>query len=631
MSNFFTKRPHFLHVVCFFLIFINSVNSFAIDRFVKAGGAGTQSGADWNNAMSSVAAAVAAANTASPALNNVYVAAGVYSFTGQISITNVNLNIQGGFPTNSTGTAVTGYNPTANQTVLNGNGFGLFRAGTTGVPGSFYSEDLIIKGFTITEATEVSGSIFSAASSTASTCSYLFEDLKCINNWATNGAFFFTTVTGPTIDFKNCLFDGCNSFNGGALHFTTTNGGTKITIDGCAFNNCMAENGGAIYNTTGPTATGGVYKFIIKNSSFCSNRAGLYGGAIYTTTAPIQIENSTFTNNSVKTGFWGGAIFATTSSVNCTNTNFFGNFADLGGAVYQTTSQAGIINHYDNCKFAYNYNMDPSRRRGDADGGGAMHLEGTNVDFTIDGSTFYRNSVPGGTYGGAIIATGLGKCTSMVGAVFFENRVGTSTTAPFSDIASRNGTARFAVNGATLQQASAASYVNADTSTGGFVFSGANTFANTTNTGGAASLVAGTCPVNVLSFSTSLTALNTGVGTIDCAKTQLVSAPVAGTASQLTLVVTINVTTAGTFTPVTASGSGMTLANSVTSITTATTGVQTFNIPLKYDGTALGTLNFQVGALAACTANLALAPKTVISNIWTLDNCSPVQVGPALK
>ena len=221
----------------------------------------------------------------------------------------------------------------------------------------------------------------------------------------------------------------------------------------------------------------------------------------------------------------------------------------------------------------------------------------------------------------------------MNGAIFFENRVGTSTTAPFCDIASRNGTGRYAVNGATLQLAAASSYANAfgANPANGFVFSGANTFANTTNTGGAQTLTSASCPVNVLSFSTSLTALNTGVGSIDCAKTQLVSAPVAGTASQLTLVVTINVTTAGTFTPVTASGSGMTLANSVNSITTATTGIQTFNIPLKYDGTALGTLNFQIGTLTACTANLALAPKTVISNIWTLDNCSPVQVGPTLK
>lgn len=124
---------------------------------------------------------------------------------------------------------------------------------------------------------------------------------------------------------------------------------------------------------------------------------------------------------------------------------------------------------------------------------------------------------------------------------------------------------------------------------------------------------------------------NTAVGTIDCSKTQLSPAPTVGTATQLDLIVSINVTTAGTFTPITVSGSGMTLANDISSVTTTTTGVQTFHIPMKYDGTALGTLNFQIGTLTACTANLTLAPKSVVCPIWTLDNCSPVQVGPVLK
>lgn len=267
MKNFYSKKLIVANTITALFILFVVCPAFAVDRFVKAGGAGTQSGLNWDNAMSRVAAAVTAANTASPTLNNVQVAAGVYSFAGQISITNVNLNIQGGFPTNSTGTTVTGYSPSTNETVLNGNGFGLFRVGTGGVPSSFYSEDFIIKGFTITEGAATSGSIFSSASSTAATCSYLFEDLKCINNWSGNGAFFFTTVNGPKIDFKYCLFDGCNSFNGGELHFTTTPNST-ITIDGCAFNNCHAENGGAIYNTTGATATGGVFKFILQNIFF---------------------------------------------------------------------------------------------------------------------------------------------------------------------------------------------------------------------------------------------------------------------------------------------------------------------------------------------------------------------------
>lgn len=122
---------------------------------------------------------------------------------------------------------------------------------------------------------------------------------------------------------------------------------------------------------------------------------------------------------------------------------------------------------------------------------------------------------------------------------------------------------------------------------------------------------------------------NTAVGVLDCSKTQLTPAPIAGTASQLDLVVTINVSTAGTFTPITVSGSGMTVANDVNSVTTTTTGIQTFHIPIHYDGTALGTLNFTIGSAGSCTADLTKSSKKAIVDMWTLD-CIPTQ-GPSLK
>jgi predicted outer membrane repeat protein len=618
-----SKQINIKTLILIVTILIISKISFATDRFVKAGGSGTQSGVDWDNAMSSISAAVTAANAAAPALNNVYVAAGTYSLSGQITIPNVNVNIQGGFPSSSTGTSVTGYSPLSNVTVINGNGFGMFQAGISGVG---YSNDLIIKGFTLTEGVATSGSIFYEASSTSATCSYLFEDLKCINNWAENGAFFFTTVNGPTVDFKNCLFDNCDAFNGGAIHITTAPS-TTFTIDGCSFSNCDAENGGAIYNTTGPTN----YKMKVLNSSFCNNHSSLYGGAIYTTTAPMEITNCSFNNNSTKMNFWGGAIFATTSSINCTNSTFFGNHADLGGAVYQTTAQSALPSHYDNCKFAYNYNMDQQKLTGPADGGGALHLEGTFVNFTLDGTVFYRNSVPGNTFGGAVLISGAAVCTSMNGAIFLENRIGTSTTATGADFISYSGSNKFqSIQNSTLQLASTAAYLNqTGTPTGGYTFGTGNVFNNTTVDGGAAALTTTSCPVSVLNFGSAPAIANTAAGTIDCAKSQLSPAPISGTPSQLDLIVTINVSTAGTFTPISVSGSGMSVANGIASVTTATTGIQTFHIPVKYDGTALSTMNFQIGTLTSCTADLTKAPIKAITNIWTLD-CVPTSA-PSLK
>lgn len=117
-------------------------------------------------------------------------------------------------------------------------------------------------------------------------------------------------------------------------------------------------------------------------------------------------------------------------------------------------------------------------------------------------------------------------------------------------------------------------------------------------------------------------------GSIDCAQTQLSPAPVAGTPSQVVLIVTVNVTAPGDF-PVTVSGSGMTLANGITSVTASGTGTKQFFIPLDYDGSALSTLNFTIGSAGSCSANLTSPPKQTISNVWTLA-CAPT-VGPTLK
>ncbi len=121
-------------------------------------------------------------------------------------------------------------------------------------------------------------------------------------------------------------------------------------------------------------------------------------------------------------------------------------------------------------------------------------------------------------------------------------------------------------------------------------------------------------------------------GVINCAKTQLAPAPVVGVLGQTGLIVTIAVSATGTFSPLTVSGSGMSVANGIVALTAAATGTQQFYIPLQYDGSALGTLNFTIGTATnagSCAANLSSPPKQAITNIWTLD-CVPT-VGPSLK
>jgi hypothetical protein len=124
-------------------------------------------------------------------------------------------------------------------------------------------------------------------------------------------------------------------------------------------------------------------------------------------------------------------------------------------------------------------------------------------------------------------------------------------------------------------------------------------------------------------------------GTIVCNKTSFIAAPMVGVASDITIQVTMNITTVGPISPIVVSGSGFTMVDSNFKITANATGVQTFNIPAHYDGTALGTVTYSVGNLGTCNTNLTTAPynkaKKIIMDVLTPDNCTFPQVGPALK
>ncbi len=123
-------------------------------------------------------------------------------------------------------------------------------------------------------------------------------------------------------------------------------------------------------------------------------------------------------------------------------------------------------------------------------------------------------------------------------------------------------------------------------------------------------------------------------GTINCSKTAFISAPTAGTPASIAIRVEVNVTSTGTFSPITVSGSGFSLLDPNYTITATTTGVQTFVIPAYYDGSTLTTVDIGAGQAGACTADLSTLPqdkKRVEIEIWTPENCTFKQVGPALK
>jgi large repetitive protein len=132
--------------------------------------------------------------------------------------------------------------------------------------------------------------------------------------------------------------------------------------------------------------------------------------------------------------------------------------------------------------------------------------------------------------------------------------------------------------------------------------------------------------------STTIGAVAAATGTLVCANTQMIPAPVAGTPSNHALYVTLNVTAPGVFSPVVVTGSGFTEFPSPYSINATTTGTKTYVIPVHYDGTALtNNLQFIVGSAGSCVADMTITPKVVSKNIYSLDGCTAIVPGVLTK
>ena len=159
------------------------------------------------------------------------------------------------------------------------------------------------------------------------------------------------------------------------LNITASN----LTVSGVTFQNgYRATSGGAIFTRTGD--------IILDNCSFKNNFAKEEGGAIFAEYATIIANNCSFKNNSTERG--GGAIFTENANITLNNCLFENNSTKYGagGAI----SVNGGNTTLDNCTFEYNsaeyY-------------GGAIS---TN-DADIMSCAFEQNLAE---YGGAILANG---------------------------------------------------------------------------------------------------------------------------------------------------------------------------------------------------------------------------------
>ncbi len=205
----------------------------------------------------------------------------------------------------------------------------------------------------------------------------LIEDCNFLNN-STTDAFFDTgqpndflrgfggaiyadraTPATPTsllgsIIIRRSKFDGNRGEGEGGACYLYTDETDDVLIENCSFNDNTSMaltgggaegGGGAIQHMNNAKNRG----FIVRNTTFSNNRAGVLGGAIRADWADTEITNCTFFNNRGEltngTGYAanGGAVTffsMSNSTVNITNSTFANNYAGWVGGAISTSDPA---------------------------------------------------------------------------------------------------------------------------------------------------------------------------------------------------------------------------------------------------------------------------------------------------
>ncbi len=246
----------------------------------------------------------------------------------------------------------------------------------------------------------------------ANRCSFLNNTSTQLGE-AGGGAIFGLT---STINIENSKFSGNKASLGGAIRNLNSN----LTVKSSTFSGNKAVdrnigNGGAIYIDG---ARGDNGQIVIQNSSFTSNSATSYGGAILNSiynNNKTTISNSQFVTNAVGGGSngQGGAIWSTgdpasgghwivntnNTTLNITNTTIAGNIAGTqGGGLWIARHPKGAV--------ISNSTINGNRTQSSMGGG---IVQGGNGKLSVINSTITDNRVSG-TYamGGAVYVNGSG-------------------------------------------------------------------------------------------------------------------------------------------------------------------------------------------------------------------------------
>ncbi len=172
-------------------------------------------------------------------------------------------------------------------------------------------------------------------------------------------------VTYGKVTLKGCTFKGSNQTNsnsavkiGRLIDNVVT--ATELIIDNCSFSGYILDSSNW---AAGAAICARAENVQINNCSFsnCTNNCkDVGGGSIYIKATTVDIDESTFTNNTAK--HWrGGAVFIDAKDVKLSNCTFTGNTSNEtiakqtgGGAVAITCGQNNVKADISNCTFTSN-------------------------------------------------------------------------------------------------------------------------------------------------------------------------------------------------------------------------------------------------------------------------------------
>lgn len=276
---------------------------------------GSEDGSSWDNAIGTIAGAVAAASS-----EEIWVKEGTFNFASAVTLKD--------------GCDM----------------FGSFSSSLTGTDGTKEGRDFV------NDKTVIDGG--------GSTNLFIYKDSELNGFWLQNASSSWGTgyCNGTSSDFTNCVFDSnvCSSY-GGVIIAT---GSSTCNFSNCEFTNNSGARGGAVAIRT--TTTANFTDCIFGNDNTDENTASVFGGAIFISdgatvtltdcqanynTAPIggfiyMIDSSSsvtltrclVANCSASTDDGGVANVGTTSSFEAINCIFDSNTADSEGAVVKVVN-----------------------------------------------------------------------------------------------------------------------------------------------------------------------------------------------------------------------------------------------------------------------------------------------------